>query len=89
MKTFVYEYVQMRFGATVQPITLERAATLATNNGRARLVIAARDSDHAGAIGRAYNAAANAGTVAERFTVTFRGPRAAVAVISLLSEADQ
>jgi hypothetical protein len=80
MKTF--EYVELRFGVTVQPMTLKRAATLSSNRGRARLIVAAPDSWQARQTAAAYNAAANAGTAADRFAVTMRGPGRAVPVIS-------
>lgn len=82
MKT--YECVTTRDGMYARPITLADAAGLAANKGAARLIVEAPDSFQARQIAAGYNAAANAGEAYQRFTVTFRGPGAAVPVVSRL-----
>lgn len=80
MKT--YECVMTDGGMYARPITLEEAPALASNTGKARLVVSAPDSWQARQIAAGFNAASNAGTAAESYTVTMRGPGRSVPVIA-------
>jgi hypothetical protein len=77
--TKLYECGQAAGGVYARPITPDNPATPATNRGPARLIVAAPDSWTARQIAAGFNAASNAGTAGESYTVAMRDGFAVIA----------